>query len=270
MENKDDLLSQFLALCVKALACNHGELFREAKTKEGTRFNCPTVPRVRKSVYQVYREIGKTYFCGSFQMTYFPFGPLFQLIKPNLEEGVPLKKGQLGYFDRSPNGPIDLATCLAVAIPFFAGGEGCDISVMFGISQSSLFNCIDIVVDGINGCEEMDITFPLDHTKQGKIARRFRGKLPLAGFSTCVGCIDGILIWMHKPRKADCKEAGVEETKFFCGRKHKFGLNLQAFCNHKKRFISISILYGVLTSDHLAFKVPNAGEYIPTWSLYSQ
>ena len=50
-----------------------------------------------------------------------------------------------------------------------------------------------------------------------------------------------LTVWTRKLTKAECDESGVDESNFFHGRKHKFGLNLQAVCNHKKKFISIFI-----------------------------
>ena len=67
MGNEDDLLAQFLVLYAKASVCNVAELQRlENKKREGTRLDCATVPRMRKSVLQVYREMGKNYFRRSF------------------------------------------------------------------------------------------------------------------------------------------------------------------------------------------------------------
>ena len=86
MDNEDDLLSHFLALYAKAAVCNVAELRREAETNVGTRLNCPTVPRARKSVHQVYREMGKTFFRRSFRMTYSAFCRLLRLIEPGLQE----------------------------------------------------------------------------------------------------------------------------------------------------------------------------------------
>ena len=120
----------------------------------------------------------------------------------------------MGYVDRLPNGPIELATSLTVAITFFSGGEAYNISVMFGILQLSVFDSIDAVVDAVNGCKDMDTTFPSDHAKQHEIACRFQRKSPLAGFSICVGCIDTLVIWTHKPMKTDCEETGNDKTKF--------------------------------------------------------
>ena len=150
---------------------------------------------------------------------------------------------------------MDLTVRLACALRFFAGGEAYDISVMFGVSHSSVFESIDIVVEAINKCKQLHISFPRDHGRQREIARGFRAKSPTAHFNRVVGCIDGMLIWMHKPSQAECEEEGVDETKFFCGRKHKFGLNLQAVCDHKRRFLEINLDYGAASSDQLAFEV---------------
>ena len=56
----------------------------------------------------------------------------------------------------TPNGPIDPLVCLAVAI-FFAGGKTYDISVLFSISHTSVFDSLSCVINAINGTEAMDI-----------------------------------------------------------------------------------------------------------------
>ena len=54
-----------------------------------------------------------------------------------------------------------------------------------------------------------------------------------AGFCNCIGCINGMLVWTEKLSKKQCMEVGVDDGKFYGGRKGKFGLNLQAVCNAK-------------------------------------
>ena len=259
MDNEEDLLAHFVALYAKASSCNDAELRRldeEKQKREGTRLECPTIPRVRKSVLQVYREMEQNYFRRSFRMSYHALCRLLRLIEPTLEKEMDSKRNEPGYVERAPNGPIDLLVRVAAAIRFFAGAEAYDISVMFGISHRSVFDSLDCVaVNAINGTEAMDIKFPTDQDEQRKIARGFQMKSPVAKIDFCVGCVDGMLVWIHKPTKEECKASGVDESKYFCGRKHKFGLNLQAVCDHKKRFTDISIRYVASTSDHLAFEV---------------
>ena len=100
---------------------------------------------------------------------------------------------------------------------------------------------------------DLKIEFPSSHAEQHKIAAGFHKKSK-ADVKCCVGCIDGMLVWMLKPTEAECKRAGVDSGKFFCGRKHKFGVNFQAVCDSKKRFLNISILFLASCSDFIAFE----------------
>ena len=64
--------------------------------------------------------------------------------------------------------------------------------------------------------------FPTDHGEQRKIVRGFQMEFPVAKIDCCVGCVDGIVIWIHKPTKKECEASGVDGLKYFCGRKHTF------------------------------------------------
>ena len=68
-----------------------------------------------------------------------------------------------------------------------------------------------------------------------------------------MGAIDGMLLWMEKPTEEDCKIAECGPKKFFCGRKHKFGLNFQGTCDSKGRFMDVCVRHPASTSDFLAF-----------------
>ena len=106
----------------------------------------------------------------------------------------------------------DLPTVrLAAALRFFAGGEAHEIAVMFAISHSAIFESIEFVVNAFNKWEEMEISFPTDHARQREIARGFCSK-PEVRFGCVVGCINGIVIWAHKPTKG-CADAGVGKSR---------------------------------------------------------
>jgi hypothetical protein len=62
-------------------------------------------------------------------------------------------------------------------------------------------------------------------------------------------------VWIHKPSADECAKAGCSETKFFCGRKHKFGLNCQApVCDSRGKFLEVFIISPGSTSNCLAFE----------------
>ena len=74
-----------------------------------------------------------------------------------------------------------------------------------------------------------------------------------AGFDNCVGCINGMLLWTEKPFQKHCEKVGVDSEKFYCGRKGKFGLNMQGVCDARRRFTYISVQHPASELDYLAF-----------------
>ena len=79
------------------------------------------------------------------------------------------------------------------------------------------------------------------------------------GFDNCVGCTDGILIWTNKPTENilhNFKLTGklfIGAKKCFCGRKKRFGLNVQAIYDDKRQFIDIETSHPASKSDYLVF-----------------
>ena len=151
------------------------------------------------------------------------------------------------------NGLIPLPVRLGCALRFWAGGDPHDLMLVFGISYCEVFRSIDFVRETINQTPSLRLEFPTDHAKQRAIAKSFEQKSEVS-FDNCVGCVDGLLIWIHMPSLEECEKVSVGQTKFVCGRKNKFGLNMQAICDSKRRFLNISILFGASASDMLAFE----------------
>ena len=150
------------------------------------------------------------------------------------------------------NGPIGTAIRLSAAIRYFTGGDPLDIALVHGISHREVFYSVWAVVNAINQTKELDISFPTDHQEQRNIAKGFLAK-SAAGFDNCVGAIDGLLIWIQKPSADECLIAQCGAKQFYCGHKHKFGLNLQGICDSQGRFLDISIGHPASASDYLAF-----------------
>mmetsp|Transcript_1390 Transcript_1390/g.2000 ORF Transcript_1390/g.2000 Transcript_1390/m.2000 type:complete len:227 (-) Transcript_1390:113-793(-) len=140
---------------------------------------------------------------------------------------------------------------LSAAVRYFADGDSLDIMLTHGISHSSIFVNVWGIVDIINTSKEFDFHFP-NHLEQGLFLDGFK-KMSGANFDMIVGCIDGLLIWIKKPSKKECKDEKCGEKNFLCSRKNKFGLNLQAICDHKLRFTWIDIQWPGSTSLYMAW-----------------
>jgi hypothetical protein len=253
--NKHSYLIQHAALLNNVAASTYvirKQRKRIKKKLPSSRKGCPTRFRRRRSVMDIFNELGRKMFRRAYRMHIEAFWELYKKIKPHLWAacGYTPKPVRERYV---PNGRIHPTVRLAVAIRMFAGAEAVDMGCTYGISRTESHDSLDYVIDSINKEKKLKIEFPTSHDEQRKIASGFKNK-STAGIDCCCGCIDGMLIWMNKPTETECKNAGVGSQKFYCGRKHKFGLNLQAICDSKKRFLYLSIIFPAATSDFLAFE----------------
>ena len=152
-----------------------------------------------------------------------------------------------------PNGPITHTARLSMALRIAAGGDPLDIATNHGVNPNEPMSSFWCVVDAIHQSEQLDIKFPTSHDEQKMLAKEFEAKSSI-NICNCVGAIDGILIWVHQPTEADCKDLGFGPIKFLCGRKKKFGLNMQACCDARRRFLYVDIRFPGSTSDFFAFE----------------
>ena len=207
-----------------------------------------TVKRKRRGVETLFRELTDHQFRRMYRMSRESFWKLLDIIDPNMPNHRKRKRG------KTPNGPISSANRLAMALRYFCGGDPHDIGLAHGVNGTNeVFKSVWFVVDAINLTNSMNIKFPTSHEDQRRIAAGFKAKSRI-GLSNCVGAIDGLLIWIHKPTKTDIEDnIGFGETKFFCGRKKKYGLNMMGTCDARGYFLDVEIKYPGATSDFYAF-----------------
>jgi len=217
--------------------------------------------RVRRSVEEIFNCLGPIYFRRAYRMHDTSFWRLHNVLEAKIEDvaakirGYDPKETHGANWSAPPipNGLISTSVRLGIALRYFAGGSPYDIMVKFGVSHTSIFESVWIVVQAVNESTAMRIEYPSDVDVQRKIAEGFRD-VSKVKFDCCAGAIDGILVWMHKPSMKEADAAGVGQKKFLCGRKGKFGLNCQAVCDVRGRILDISITYGGSSSDCLAFE----------------
>ena len=210
--------------------------------------NRNVIHRQRASMQDIFRQLGPYYVWRSHRMTEDSFWNLHRLlrpflIQPNPNRGQRRKKHKNG----AHNGLVLSCMRLSMALRVFAGGDPLDIALVHGVSVRVVHYSVARVVNAINACPSLNINFPT-HQQQLQIANEFKLKSN-AGFSNCVGCIDGILIWIQKPTWHEALDANIGQQKFLCGRKKKCGFNMQAVCDHHGRFIDTDVSHPGATSD---------------------
>lgn len=210
-----------------------------------------TFPRRRRSVGSIMDELGEYYVTRAYRMRRESFWNLHDILYPFMnDKSMPKARSKKKNRNGARNGLVEPSARLSMAIRYFLGGSPPDIAIVHGVHIVEVYRSVWEVVDAVNSCSDLAISFPRDHNQQQNIAREF-AKCSQAGFDNCVGAIDGLLIWIHKPKDEDCGNIGP--IKFFCGRKKKYGLNMQAVCDANCRFIDLSVEHPGATSDFLAF-----------------
>jgi DDE superfamily endonuclease len=244
MEDPTRLIIMLVALLVSLFPEEFG--FMSARPKRPSVY---PIQRKRRMVSDIMRELGPGYTRRAYRMSTGSFFELHKLLHKHLN---PPRSEKKKWRNGGPNGIITTTVRLSIALRYFAGGRPEDIALVHGVSHSEVFRSVWKVVDAVLKCEELSIKFPSDHAKQKELAEAFATKSQ-PGFDCCIGAIDGMLLWTERFSDEECANAGCGPKKFFCGRKHKFGLNMQAICDSESRFLDVCIRHPGATSDFLSF-----------------
>ena len=189
-------------------------------------------------------------------MDYSSFLELHDLLKDGTNEYIRKKERTTNRSANQPcyrkNGKITTQICLACALQYFAGGSYLNIIMSHAIGKTDFYRSIWAVVHSTNKCSFLEFQFPSTLVECQTISREFSSRSK-AGFTNCIGCIDGLLIWLEKPLKEQCNEVGGDSGKFLCGQMVKLGLSRQGICDARRWFTYISIQHPASASDYLAF-----------------
>ena len=207
--------------------------------------------RRRNTIEEIYEAYGSNSFKRAYRMSYVSFNRLHDLLFPELQR-----------YWRGGRKRHETTMKLSCALRYFAGGSSWDIQISHGIPRCLLYPIIWEVVDrAINYLPV--IQFPESYEKQQEIADGFK-KRSACGIDCCCGCIDGMLVWLERPSKTSCKVMKCGPEKFNCSRKGKYGLNLQAVCDHERRFLEFSMTNPGAASDFISFYVSGLNARIST------
>jgi hypothetical protein len=238
---------------ISVIICSAPEILSFSRIHHQPAAPRQVIIRQRKQVSTIFREVSPHYMRRAYRMDENSFYALHRMLRPHLRYLIrPPVSSTKKFKNGAHNGLINSTVRLSCALRYFAGGSPYDIACMHGVFHTEVFKSVWRVVDAVNQCKQLKIKFPEDHDEQSRIAAEFEKK-SRAGFKNCVGAIDGILISTEKPNMKDCEMTSCGPKKFFCGRKKKFGLNMQATCDARARFLDVSICHPGSTSDYLAF-----------------
>ena len=150
-------------------------------------------------------------------MDYPSFLELHELLKDGIEEYVHKEGTTTNSSANQPfyrkNGKITMQIRVACALH---GGSYLDIIMSHTVGKTDFYQSIWAVVHATNKCSFLDFQFPSTLAECQSISKEFSSRSK-AGFTNCIGCINGLLIWLEKPSKDQCNEVGVDSGKFLLG-----------------------------------------------------
>ena len=232
-----------ILLCLLSVYFERNQYFIATKNE--------TIQRTRRDFQKdIVDQLGPKMFRRSYRMPIDTFNKLHHILQPQLHNYFFPKNGG----SRNPvenSYLIDTKIRLSIAIRYFAGASAYDLMLTHGVCYRSIFYSIWGVVDCVNNCKELEFHFPTLE-EQADIASGFQ-KDSGAKFDHVVGAIDGILIWILKPSKHESELIKIADGLFKCYRKDKFGMNMQAICDHKLRIRWIDIRFPGNASDYMSW-----------------
>ena len=183
-------------------------------------------------------------FARTDRMTYQAFLKLLLFICPKLQ-------CQTGNSNQAGSELIKPELVMAIALHWLSGGSYIDIRHAYFCSVASIYRCRNTFIDAICSCEALDIIFP-ETPKQIKAAvDAFSSRSSNKVLRGCIGALDGFLAKINCPSMEDCKN---NADAYFSGHYQTHGINVQAVCDHKSRFIFFAVAAPGKTADQVAFK----------------
>ena len=133
---------------------------------------------------------------------------------------------------------------------WLSGGSHHEIMVNMGVSKSTFYNIIDQCMIDIVTCDELAYHFPSSMEEISNAVSDWDECSEGYVITGCVGCADGFLLKINTPSKNKTPNG----KDYFSGHYKCHGINIQASCDSKCRFISVSVAAPGATNDIVALK----------------
>ena len=110
-----------------------------------------------------------------------------------------------------------------------------------------------ITIDTIITCKELGCHFPTGEDELEKAAAHFNAISSHRVIKGCVGALDGLLVETEAPSSKEV----ANPKSFFSGHYHHMGINVQAACDAKCRFIHFNASHPGSMNDAVAHEFSN-------------
>jgi Transposase DDE domain. len=175
-------------------------------------------------------------------MTYDSFCRLVSILLPHIEKNA--NRANRGMY-------IAPEVVVAVGIRYLAGEPYTALNDICNIATSSVYKLRNRFIDAMLASEELKIKFPQSGEEWEKVRQGFENISSYKLFGGCVGAVDGFFQPIIQPRVDD---ANGNPLAYMSGHYGMFGLNCQAVCDARERFLFFGVVAPGKTNDSVAFE----------------
>ena len=179
-------------------------------------------------------------FMIEYRMSLAGFNNLKEILRLQLERNV--------SYSRSSQ-PIQLEHIVGIGLRYLAGGMINDIRHVFGTSITEAYNCVNCFLDAVIASEQLQIQLPKSADEVESIRKRFSKVSANGLMNGCVGAINGFFQKTNCPWKLEVWNTDA----YFSGHYESYGLNCQAACDMRLRFLYFGVVAPGKTNDNVAY-----------------
>jgi hypothetical protein len=118
------------------------------------------------------------------------------------------------------------------------------------MSSSSFYRILWKTIEAINNCIDpyIKINFPKTEPECNMLAKGFISVSTNRCIRNCVAAINGYLLAINAPAKKE----GLNVRSFFSGHYQRYGVNIQAACDHHSQFLFVAVAGPGQMGDRMA------------------
>lgn len=189
-------------------------------------------------------------FLGEYRMDPKSFDVLLQVLGSSLDRNKAMAKLAM---TKCKSGEITAASRLGAALIMLGGGRHMEAMRTHGISRPQAFKNFHDVVEAINSCPALDITYDTKNVDVlNGVAEGFKNRSGHDIFKKCVGAIDGLAIKIQCPSKNEVLNQA--QYYMYSGSKKFYCINMQGVCDANCKFMVASCRHVGSTNDAVSFK----------------
>jgi hypothetical protein len=193
----------------------------------------------------VAQKLGNGTFKTRYRMSIGSFNKLVDMLGIKVDEAQSKRS-------TSGNSSIRPELVVGIGIRYLAGDTKSSLADFFGVSDPSVDRCIDLFLDKVMACKALHIKMPTTQQQLRDIANGLSSisSTTIKIFDGCVGAIDGWLVEITQPSRKEVPNT----ADYYRGHYNCFGINVIAACDHRLRFIYMSVAATGRTNDNRSIR----------------